>query len=98
MRTAERSTWRTARKPSTRGQASSCVPADPGTVRLVPAEERIRKLILLGDNQVRQGLPAKARESFQEALELAREAGVDGSLGSLIELRLADLDAQDSAG
>lgn len=98
MRTAERSTWRTARKPSTRGQASSCVPADPGTVRLVPAEERIRKLILLGDNQVRQGLPAKARESYQEALELAREAGVDGSLGSLIELRLADLDAQDSAG
>ena len=98
MRTAERSTWRTARKPSTRGQASSCVPADPGTVRLVPAEERIRKLILLGDNQVRQGLPAKARESYPEALELAREAGVDGSLGSLIELRLADLDAQDSAG
>lgn len=64
----------------------------------MPAEERIRKLILLGDNQLRQGLPAKARESYQEALELAREEGVDGSLGSLIELRLADLDAQDSAG
>ena len=63
----------------------------------MPAEERIRKLILLGDNRLRQGLPAKARESYQEALELVREAGVDRALGSLIELRLADLDAQDSA-
>jgi hypothetical protein len=62
----------------------------------MPAEERIRKLILLGDNRVKQGLPGKARESYLEALELAREAGVDGSLGSLIQLRLADLDAQDS--
>jgi len=60
------------------------------------AEERIRKLIVLGDNRLAQGLPAKARESYVEALELAREEGVDGALGALIELRLADLDAQDS--
>jgi hypothetical protein len=62
------------------------------------AEERIRKLIVLGDNQLDQGLPGKARESYAEALELTREAGIDGSLGALIELRLADLDARDSSG
>lgn len=62
------------------------------------AEERIRKLIVLGDNRLDQGLPGKARESYAEALELAREAGIDGSLGTLIELRLADLDARDSSG
>ena len=62
------------------------------------AEERIRKLIVLGDNRLGQGLPAKARESYAEALELTREAGIDGGLGALIELRLADLDARDSSG
>ena len=62
------------------------------------ANERIRKLVGLGDNQVKQGLPSKARESYAEALELAREEGIDGSLGALIQLRLADLDAQDSTG
>jgi hypothetical protein len=65
---------------------------------LVQAEERIRKLIALGDNRSKQGLPGKARESYAAALELAREAGIDGSLGALIELRLADLDAQDPSG
>ena len=64
--------------------------------RLMQAEERIRKLIVLGDNRLAQGL--QARESYAEALELAREEGVDGSLGALIELRLADLDAPDSTG
>ena len=62
------------------------------------AQERIRKLIVLGDNRIEQGLPGKARESYAEALELAREEGIDGSLGALIQLRLADLDAQDSDG
>lgn len=62
------------------------------------AEERIRKLIVLGDNRLAQGLPAKARESYAEALELVRREGIDGALGALIELRLAGLDAQDSPG
>lgn len=62
------------------------------------AEERIRKLILLGDNRHKQGLPAKARESYAEALEAAREAGLESSVGPLIELRLADLENQRSAG
>ncbi|HEU4449471.1 MAG TPA: hypothetical protein VFR63_05770 [Gaiellaceae bacterium] len=62
------------------------------------AEERIRKLVLLGDNRQKQGLLGKARESYTQALELAREAGIDGSVGALIELRLADLDSQRSTG
>jgi hypothetical protein len=62
------------------------------------AEERIRKLIVLGDNRLKQGLPGKARESYAEALKLAREAGIDNSVGPLIELRLADLDAQEQSG
>ena len=62
------------------------------------AEERIRKLIVLGDNRAKQGLPAKARESYSEALELAREAGVEGSVGPLIELRLAELEEEGSSG
>jgi hypothetical protein len=61
-------------------------------------DERIRKLIVLGDNRLRQGLPAKARETYAEALELAREAGLESSVGPLIELRLADLIARDSTG
>ena len=62
------------------------------------AEERIRKLIALGDSRSKQGLTGKARESYAEALELAHKVGTDGSLGKLIELRLADLDARDSTG
>jgi hypothetical protein len=62
------------------------------------AEERIRKLIALGDRRVEQGLPGKARESYAEALEIARDEGVDGSLGALIELRLVGLDAPGSSG
>jgi hypothetical protein len=62
----------------------------------VTLEERIGKLIALGDNRVGQGLPGKARESYQEALELARREGLAAAFGSIIELRLADLDAQES--
>jgi hypothetical protein len=62
------------------------------------AEERIRKLVVLGDNRLKQGLPSKARESYAEALELAKKAGLQSSMGSLIELRLADLDAQERSG
>jgi hypothetical protein len=62
------------------------------------ADERIRKLIVLGDNRLKQGLPGKAKETYAEALELAREAGLDKTVGPLIELRLADLTARDSTG
>jgi hypothetical protein len=55
--------------------------------------ERIQKLIVTGDNRLKQGVsPEKARESFEQALELAREAGLEESVRPLIELRLADLE------
>ena len=55
--------------------------------------ERIRKLLVTGDNRLKQGVdPEKARESFLQALELAREAGLEEQVRPLVELRLADLE------
>jgi hypothetical protein len=55
--------------------------------------EKIRKLIITGDNRLKQGVaPEKARESFLQALELAREAGLEDEVRPLVELRLADLE------
>jgi hypothetical protein len=55
--------------------------------------ERIHKLLLTGDNRLKQGVAVeKVRESYEQALALAREAGVEGSVGPLIAVRLADLD------
>ena len=56
------------------------------------ARERIHRLIVTGDNRLKQGVdPDKVRESFEQALALAREAGLEESVRPLIELRLADL-------
>ncbi|MFN2467820.1 MAG: hypothetical protein ABR521_06785 [Gaiellaceae bacterium] len=67
------------------------------------AREQIRKLLVTGDNRLKQGVdPAKARESYERALALAREAGLEDRVRPLVELRLADLErlegASDSAG
>jgi hypothetical protein len=57
------------------------------------ARERIQKLIVTGDNRLKQGVaPEKARESFEQALEVAKEEGLEESVRPLIELRLADLE------
>jgi hypothetical protein len=57
------------------------------------ARERIQKLLVTGDNRLKQGVdPAKVRESFEEALAVAREAGLEDSVRPLVELRLADLE------
>ncbi len=54
--------------------------------------ERIQKLLVTGDNRLKQGVdPAKARESWEQALALAREAGLEERIGPLVEVRLADL-------
>jgi hypothetical protein len=56
--------------------------------------ERIQKLLVTGDNRLKQGVdPAKARESWEQALALAREAGLEERIKPLVEVRLADLDA-----
>jgi hypothetical protein len=54
---------------------------------------QIQKLLVTGDNRLKQGVsPQKARESYEQALELAREAGLEDSVGPLVEVRLADLE------
>jgi hypothetical protein len=56
------------------------------------ARTKIQKLLLTGDNRLKQGVdPAKARESYEQALAVAREAGLEESVRPLVEIRLADL-------
>jgi hypothetical protein len=58
------------------------------------ARERIQKLLVTGDNRLKQGVdPQKARESWEQALAVAREAGLEETVRPLVEVRLADLDA-----
>jgi hypothetical protein len=53
---------------------------------------RIQKLLVTGDNRLKQGVdPAKARESWEQALALAREAGMEDRIRPLVEVRVADL-------
>ena len=57
--------------------------------------ERIQKLLVTGDNRLKQGVdPAKARESWEQALSLAREAGLEERIRPLVEVRIADLEQQ----
>lgn len=53
---------------------------------------RIQKLLVTGDNRLKQGVdPAKVRETYEEALAVAREAGIEDAVRPLVEVRLADL-------
>ena len=55
--------------------------------------ERIQKLLVTGDNRLKQRVaPEKVRASYEQALELAREAGMEARIRPLVELRLADLE------
>jgi hypothetical protein len=57
--------------------------------------QRIQKLLVTGDNRLKQGVdPAKARESWEQALALAREAGLEDRIRPLVEVRVADLEQQ----
>jgi hypothetical protein len=57
------------------------------------ARARIQKLLVTGDNRLKQGVdPAKVRESYEQALKAAREAGLEDRVRPLVELRLADLE------
>jgi hypothetical protein len=54
---------------------------------------RIQKLLVSGDNRLKQGVaPEKVRETYEQALGLAREAGLEDQIGPLVELRLRDLE------
>jgi hypothetical protein len=62
------------------------------------AREQIQKLLVTGDNRLKQGVdPAKVRQSYEQALEAAREAGLEHAIRPLVEIRLADLDRRESA-
>jgi hypothetical protein len=55
--------------------------------------ERIQKLLVTGDNRLKQGVaPEKVRQTYEDALALAREAGMEERIRPLVEIRLADLE------
>ena len=57
------------------------------------AREKIHDLLLTGDNRLKQGVSAeKIRQSYEQALAVAKENGLEESVGPLIEIRLADLE------
>ena len=57
------------------------------------ARERIQKLLVTGDNRLKQGVDLrKVRESYEGALAVATDAGLEESVRPLVELRLADLE------
>ena len=57
------------------------------------ARARIQRLLVTGDNRLKQGVDAaKVRETYEEALRVAREAGLEETVGPLVALRLADLE------
>jgi hypothetical protein len=59
------------------------------------ARARIQRLLVTGDNRLKQGVaPEKVRESYQQALAVAREAGLEEAVRPLVDVRLADLDAR----
>ncbi|GIU93915.1 MAG: hypothetical protein KatS3mg012_0372 [Gaiellaceae bacterium] len=61
--------------------------SDSGDVRA-----RIQKLLVTGDNRLKQGVaPEKVRASYEEALALAEETGLADAIRPLVEVRLADL-------
>jgi hypothetical protein len=57
------------------------------------AREQIQKLIVTGDNRLKQGVaPEKVRASYEQALVVAREAGLEETVRPLVDRRLADLE------
>ena len=56
------------------------------------ARARIQKLLVTGDNRLKQGVAhEKVRESYEQALALALEAGLEDAIRPLVEVRLDDL-------
>jgi hypothetical protein len=54
--------------------------------------DRVRTLLLRGDNVLKHGRPSdKAREAFEEARAIAADAGLDQRIRDLIERRLEQL-------
>jgi hypothetical protein len=57
------------------------------------ARQKIHDLLLTGDNRLKQGVSVeKIRQSYEQALSLATEHGLEEGVRPLVELRLADLE------
>jgi hypothetical protein len=57
------------------------------------ARQKIHDLILTGDNRLKQGVSIeKIRQSYEQALALATEQGLEEGVRPLVEIRLADLE------
>lgn len=54
---------------------------------------KIHDLLVTGDNRLKQGVSAeKVRETYERALALARDHGLEDRFAPLVEVRLADLE------
>jgi hypothetical protein len=65
------------------------------------AAERVKKLIIVGDNRLKQGGPdkyGKARGTFEQALRLAEETGLGDRFRPFIEARLASIETLAGSG
>jgi len=57
------------------------------------ARARIHDLLVTGDNRLKQGVSVeKIRATYEQALALAVEHGLEEQVRPLVEVRLADLD------
>jgi hypothetical protein len=57
------------------------------------ARQKFHDLLVTGDNRLKQGVSVeKVRQSYEQALEVAREHGFDAAVRPLVEVRLADLE------
>jgi ubiquitin len=57
------------------------------------AKQKIHDLLLTGDNRLKQGVSAeKVRQSYEQALRLATEHGLEVGVRPLVEVRLAELE------
>jgi hypothetical protein len=65
----------------------------PGSESSDEVRAKIQRLLVTGDNRLKQGVAVeKTRQSYEQALELARQAGIEDAVRPLVEIRLADLE------
>jgi hypothetical protein len=57
------------------------------------ARQKIHDLLVTGDNRLKQGVSVeKIRQSYEQALQVARDHGLEDGVRPLIEIRLKDLE------
>jgi hypothetical protein len=57
------------------------------------ARQKVHDLLLTGDNRLKQGVAIeKVRQSYEQALAVATENGLEAGVRPLVEIRLADLE------